>query len=492
MSLSILPHFRPGVTALWATTYTFEPTLFDNVFFRRLGEAPLNVNILVDAQRIASLWDTWADQPWRFRRLNRDYLVRSVPWGNNAFHPKTYLLANRSGGVLLVGSGNLGWRGLIEGNEVFCEFSTTTEGGRAAVVAWREWMERIVTNLGDHALAHRWQELLRTAPWLMQSAGPSPFIHNLDRPIIDGLIDAIPGPVDELHVLAPFYDADARALATLLERSGPCRLYLYLPDRVSVTGERLHEVIQAAPCPVELLGFDKAHFVHAKLIGLISGERGVILSGSPNCSGAALLHAGQSGNCEVAVIGTTSAETVRQAFVPPGWVTVRRDEAYLLTLDFHSSLDVSTLEPVTLVSAAWRDDRRIGVIYNPEDSPLVARLAGHNLDVALSTSLTIEPINGEDHIGVVWLCDDQGQRVSNAVPLDDPKKLASWLAERQTVNDRPTELRPEDSNTDVGDLLRRLNRECVFDIDDAIQATGAVRAVEDDGDTVGEGDSADF
>lgn len=492
MSLNMLARFRAGVTALWATTYTFEPTLFDNVFFRQLGDAPLNVNILVDAQRIAWLWDKWADQPWRFRRLNRDYLVRSVPWGGNAFHPKTYLLADRSGGVLLVGSGNLGWRGLIEGNEVFCEFSSTTEIGRAAIVTWREWMERIVANLGDLALARRWQDLLRTAPWLTQPAGPSPFIHNLDRPIIDALIDAMPETVDELHVLAPFYDASARALATLLECSRPRRLYLYLPDRVSVTGERLHEVIRAAPCPAELLGFEKPHFVHAKLIGLVSGERGVILSGSPNCSAAALLHAGQSGNCEVAIIGATSAEKVRAAFLPPGWATVRRDEAFLLTLDFQSSPELSIGGPVTLASASWRDDRRIGVVYHPHDSQLVARIAGHRLDAALSESVTIEPVSGEDHVGVVWLCDRDGQRVSNAVPLDDPKKLVSWLAERAPVSDRPAELRPEDGDTDVGNLLRRLNRECIFDIDEAMRATGAIRAVEDDGDSVVEGDSAGF
>ena len=55
MALNVIQTLRGNHLALWATTYTFEPGLFDEFLFRQLGEPPLNVNVLVDAHRIAKV-----------------------------------------------------------------------------------------------------------------------------------------------------------------------------------------------------------------------------------------------------------------------------------------------------------------------------------------------------------------------------------------------------------------------------------------------------
>jgi hypothetical protein len=490
MRLNVHQTLRGNHLALWATTYTFEPGFFDEFLFRQLGESPLNVNVLVDAHRIAKVWEEWADQPWRFRRVNRDYLVRSVRWGGHAFHPKTYLLADKRDGVLLVGSGNLGLGGLIEGKEVFCRFSSTTEIGRAAIGSWRAWMQRLVDKLGDDPLAHRWRELTRCAPWLALPPAMSPFVHNLDRPILDQLVEAIEEPVDELHVLAPFYDANVRAFAALLERTTPRKLVLYLPHGMSVSGERLADVLGAFRGGIQLLDFDDGAFVHAKLIGVVAGGEGLLLSGSPNCSGAALMSAGHSGNCEVAVLARTNTNTVRTAFVPPGWSVVERTVEDLLGLTFRSQAESDSRWPVTLTSAAKPADGRIEVKYEPLDGPPVAYLCTGNVTLPLAERLTVDPLPTASPVGVVWLSDPEGHRLSNAVPVDFPQQLQSWLAERSPGDDRPKELRPEDLGIGVGELLARLNRECIFDIDETTAVAGVLRG--SDTNEGGEDEASDF
>src|SRR5262249_39552467 len=122
---------RPGAdfqgrwSVFWGTSFEFEHRLFDQYWFPRLGEPPLNATLLIDGGQLAK---TWSDLPvgeeWRLRRVNRDYLVRGVHAFRGAFHPKTYFFGNQHEGILLVGSGNLTLNGLEEGHEVFSRFTS--------------------------------------------------------------------------------------------------------------------------------------------------------------------------------------------------------------------------------------------------------------------------------------------------------------------------------------------------------------------------------
>ncbi len=61
-------------------------------------------------------------------------------------------------------------------------------------------------------------------------------------------------------------------------------------------------------------------YVHGKLIGIVSGDRGRILSGSANLSWAALLAASSTSaaaNVECGVLADVAAQDLRQLFVPP-------------------------------------------------------------------------------------------------------------------------------------------------------------------------------
>jgi hypothetical protein len=470
--VNMLDAFAPNVVALWATTYTFEPDNFDEFLLRRLGEPPLNANILVDDERIQRVWDRWADQPWRFRRINREYLVRGVPWPGHAFHPKTYLFATKTGATLCVGSGNLTLRGVQRGNEVFCAFSSATAFGRQAIGTWRAWMERLVMRVDDNLLTQRWTSFVGGAPWLPPPSTHSSLLHNLDEAILPQLTRVAHDPVDELHVLAPFFDADCAALAALIDRLAPAMLHLYLPRAVSVHGPRLLALLGGTTCLVRLHGFDQEEFVHAKLIGTVSGRSGLLLSGSPNCSRPALLTAGADGNCEVAVVARTDADTVRSAFLPPSWSVVELDRDALGDLRLRVQPSSAASCPVRLHRARGMGDGRIEVGYEGPGCAAVATLGMAGGVLPLVRDRTVDPAPADAAIGVVWLCDADGQRISNALPVDHPAALSDMLALRAVDAEKPKEFLPSDLSTEVGDLIRRLSQECVFDFDELPAATG--------------------
>ena len=257
MSVRVAQTFRGQWTCFFATCYSVELELFDQYLFRRLGEPPLNATILCDfdthARRIDKLD---LAQPGQLQRANRDYLLRGVTAGSS-FHPKTYFFGNAKEGVLLVGSGNLTLRGIEEGHEIFCQFDSSRDDELGSIRAWRDWMEQIVGRLADREVTRRWLDLKeRTREWLPGTATGSGFVSNFERSFLDQIGERLTAPVSELHVLAPFYDRDAKALEALLQRLQPQTLHLYIGAGTSVDGAALTAVLERFGGKVKLIGFD--------------------------------------------------------------------------------------------------------------------------------------------------------------------------------------------------------------------------------------------
>lgn len=453
--------------SFFATTYSVELEFFDEYLFRRLGEPPLNATVLTDAGTHARLWTGGDDQMRRLRRANRDYLLRPVLFGTGAFHPKTYLLGNDSEGVLLVGSGNLTMSGLERGHEVFSTFRSTRPDDLGSIHGWRQWMDGIVERLADEEVKYRWLRLRRECGgWLEGDTDESRFIGTGERSIIDQFADGVDGEADELHVMAPFYDREAVALKTLLERFRPARLHLYIGARTSVHGPALAAVVSGFDGPVSLLEIDSLEFVHAKLVGVIAGDYGRLLVGSANLSQAALLGAGESwANVEACVAVDLSAHDTRQAFLPPehSWWETSLDR--VTELEF--SADERPLGFPVHLKAAWPEpDGRVTIDATgtiPSDAELTANGEGQPFKGATTSAPLALP--GEGGV-LVWLRSADGSDLSNGVPLDDRQRLGSWLEQRHEGRDRPRELDSSDFETPVGQMLLRLHEACIFDIDE--------------------------
>ncbi|QEV16205.1 hypothetical protein [Streptomyces alboniger] len=474
----IVELFNGGAQALWATTYTMDLALFNEFLLARLGEPPLNIAVLADHRRLStSLGRIPAQRADTLAPVNRRWLLRGVRI-SGAFHPKSYLAVADGRATLLVGSGNLSAGGLDDGREAFTTFRSGTLVGDAAIAAWRSWMRRLVGIVGDTTLAARFQHLEGQIPStaVVTQHVPSPLLHNLDTPIADQLATVVTESgtrVNELWLAAPFYDADAVAVGTLLDMLKPERVKLFVTGSTSVNGERLAERLATSGAGVDVAAYEPDQFVHAKLIGILAGPRAWLLSGSANLSSAALrlTHAAQ-GNIELAVLAPLGTDEVRAAFTPPG-TTVREHRLQTLTYLSFRARPEPALPAVQLVAASAHPDGRIEITTEPawSDDWLLDDLTCHQALTADDKGrvLTVGPLEGR----LVQLLDADKQVLSNRVIVDDPAALAATLIKGSTRSggDIPPELHGAELDTPLGRALVRLHRNLAMDVSELATTT---------------------
>jgi hypothetical protein len=475
-----------GWECFFGTSYSFEFELFDEYLFRRLGDPPVNATVLCDFDHLARrLAELGPDDVRLLQRANRDYLLRAVDLGGT-FHPKTYFFGSKRRGVLLVGSGNLSIRGIEQGYEVFCRFVSESDRELATIRGWRDWVDELVARIDDQELTHRWLDVKdRTLDWLVGSSDGSELVTNLERSMLAQLAERAAPPVDELHALAPFYDRNARAFAQLVERIRPKRLFLYLGGGTSVDGSVLASVLDGVSGQVEVLAYEPHEFVHAKLVGLVKGEAGMLLSGSANLSNAAFtasLADEHWANIEAGVLANTSADVVRAAFRHPNLELASRGLEAIQILEYRTDEAEVARQRLRLLAARRDDKGRVSVTYAGVDEAGLFVSTGSDL-YELAEGVTTGAVLLAEGGALVWLAEASGERVSNKVLLDDPAQLLRWLDERKHGSDRPSGLDPLDLHQPVGQLLMRLNEQCIFDIDDTRAAARVRRLVSEESDT---------
>ena len=469
----VLELFSGSVQALWATTYNIDLRLFNEFLLARLGDPPLNVAVLTDHTRLAAgLSRIPLEHVDALNAVNRRWLLRSVQPGHQAFHPKTYLALSSKEATLFVGSGNLSTGGLNDGHEVFTTFCSGTVVGDAAISIWRDWMRQLVEFIGDLTMAARFQDLEERLP-SPEAAAPvvAPLLHNLNASIAEQLIEVVReagGKVEELLLTAPFYDANAEAVGVLLNELEPGRVCLFLGGATQVRGDQLVDRLVDSGAEVGVFGYEPTEFVHAKLVGVVSGDRGWLLSGSANLSQAALTHSAQEhGNIELAVLAQLTPGEVRSAFVPAGMSVAERDLDALRELTFESEPETTLSSLCRLVSARALPDGRIEVSSVPPADPswLLEDLTERQSLIIDSSGvvLTEGPLPGR----LVQLVDPAGEVVSNRAVVDDPEALAAILlapTERGRTGGPPPGLTQGDLSRPLGRLLRWLHENLPMDV----------------------------
>jgi hypothetical protein len=466
----VLELFRSNAIAFWAATYSIDLALFNEFLLGRLGDPPLNVAILADPQRLAATLERIppekADQ---VAAINSRWLLRSGQIGAGRFHPKSYLAVTPTKVTLLVGSGNLLASGLDDGREVFTEFVSGTPVGDDAIAVWRSWTRRLVERIADTRLAERFADLEKKLPGVSgpRLIGEPALLHNLDEPLADQFTAVIAAggatPVDELLVMAPFFDRKALALGGLIERLAPSSISLYTTSTTSVDGSDLARVLRESGARVKLFAYEPDRFTHAKVIGVISGSRAWILSGSANLSQAALNLAASVGNVELSVLTSATPEQIRALFMPPGATARALSIADLADLRYTSDPEADAL-PVRLLRAT----ARAGGIVEVDCSPTLQ--AGWQLDDLRERSILVSQAgktltSGPLHGRLVRIVRGDGTVLSNRVVADDPAALDSMLLVRsRSADERPPELLSGDLDTPVGKALLWLHRNLIMDV----------------------------
>ena len=470
--------FRADCVAFWAATYNLDLALFNEYLLRRLGEPPLNAVVLCDQR---CLDDSLAAIP--IERLdilgpvNRRWLLRGVRVGAGRFHPKSYLAVTSRTAKLFVGSGNLKTSGIDSGREVFNSFVSGTPVGDAAIATWWSWMRRLIAAVDDTRLAERFADLEGRLPQSKRLAtvADSPLWHNLDTPFLDQFCNAVgSGQIDELIVTAPFYDEKGEALRQLVDRLDPKVVRLYISGSTSVDGAQLASRLKATGAEVQTLAYLPDRFTHAKLVGVTSGERGWLMSGSANLSHRALTLAAGPGNVELVVFTPLQADVVRATFVPPDVTAELRALSALGELTYgDTDSDEVAPPPVRIVRATLIGDSRVQVATDPvpqADWHLADHENSQPLVVEGATASTAGPLVGP-RVHLVAL---DGTVLSNSIVVDDPVALARiLLAGEATGSGRPTELTAADLDTPLGAALLHVHRTMFMDVNERASTPGA-------------------
>jgi hypothetical protein len=245
--------------------------------------------------------------------------ARAVCPGHAAFHPKLLVIASRSACTVAVGSGNVtlaGWHG---NDELWTVVRADVDRGPRTVGEVSAFLRALAS--GPIQLSAEAPDVLtRVAKLLdgMAADDPGPaLVSTLDGPIIEQLPR---GPVDELVVYAPFFDPRLAALDALQERLDPSRTTVFVQPQTSVDGNALAAWL--ARREAELKWCSDERYRHGKVIEWSREGVREALTGSPNLSGAALLHrleadSSRRVNCELATITRVPESLAPPEAAPP-------------------------------------------------------------------------------------------------------------------------------------------------------------------------------
>lgn len=302
----------PWTTAI-ISTYGADLTFFETRLLGQLSQVPLRI-ILADRAQLEEKLSESARTGQRHRLANRAYIAAPIRHPRAA-HAKVILMLSPNSGLLVVGSGNLGYDGYAAPGELWhvYRYDDTRHGHLDEFVATRDYFDTLAArDLIDPPVA----ELLNTAwshaTWLPATVRPGALHTNLDRSILGQLRDEIIDPVDELIVHAPFHDADCAALDRLIGAFSPSKVRLLVSKSTSADPDSIARVLARHPdATIEEIHVsrERTAFIHAKWVHLIHPTRETLLTGSANLSRAALLNDSASGNIEIGVVsvGTRGA-----------------------------------------------------------------------------------------------------------------------------------------------------------------------------------------
>lgn len=279
------------------TCYNFDSIFFESVYLPALRSLGItNVMVLMDA----GMYDNMlADSSYVCHRVSLvNYtLVRQENRHHGVFHPKITLLFGEEEGLLVVGSGNLTFSGLSNNEEVWNVFHVV---GNESVhyPLFLTTLNYVKNTLNDSSFLVKKQLgwIAEQSSWLqdvdyddvvtLESGEECSIIFNSPTSgIVDKLQEAVGNSVvEEMTVIAPFYDSEGKALAELKT--------LFMPRVMNCV---LDLDRQSAPFALLKSTADVAFFkhyapnpLHAKIIELQTNHGTWLLSGSANAGNMAL------------------------------------------------------------------------------------------------------------------------------------------------------------------------------------------------------------
>lgn len=279
------------------TCYNFDSIFFKSVYLpslRSLGVT--NVIVLMDARMYDNML---ADASYVCHRVSPiNYtLVRQENLHHGVFHSKITLLFGEEEGVLVIGSGNLTFSGLSNNEEIWNAFHVVGNESVHYPLLLKTWNYlRKALNDSPSLVKKQIGWIPEQSLWLqdigyedvvrLDSGEQCSIVYNsATSKIFDKIVEAIgDSDIEEITVIAPFYDAEGNALTELKKRFNPKRMNCVLDlDRQSAP----YELIKSNT-DIAFFKHSSANPLHAKIIEFQSNNGTWLLSGSANAGNMAL------------------------------------------------------------------------------------------------------------------------------------------------------------------------------------------------------------
>ncbi|GAA3001274.1 hypothetical protein GCM10020229_11930 [Kitasatospora albolonga] len=259
----------------------------------------LDARITVIGDAAQGLYD-----PVDVRLAGRSYL-NGLASCSGAFHPKLALLSGEEETWIAVGSGNPTLSGWGANDELWTVVKSAHTPAHPVLGELADWLQGLPRHVRlDRTIAAQLQLTAERMAGLTPAATSDlRLLHNLDQAILDQLP---PGPVDELHLYAPFFDPSGTAVRRLLDHFSPARVTVAVQQRwSSYDGDALHRALDGQQAELRLL--EESRLRHGKLIEWRTGPHWHALTGSPNLTRSALTTATSAGgNCELATLSSAT------------------------------------------------------------------------------------------------------------------------------------------------------------------------------------------
>lgn len=291
-------------------SYELDARFFERFCLERLDALANAGKILIylDAGKLHRL--IHAEPGERPRRAGRRYHLNPASCGG-VFHPKVFLLASPTKGLLVVGSCNLTRSGLSSNAELATclEFERDEKEEHlplfrdalglfsAFTLRWGSpWAHEV---LHDLELECSW---LRELPAAEDPLRPR-LLHNLKHPLWAQLRSLAPEPLTRCSVLSPFFDTQPTILDELAEDLKDAELEVFSErDHTTMTPAWLdHPRLNQPSARVSLANYADKEFpqrLHGKALALGTRSRTLLAYGSANFTKPALLLSANDGNCE--------------------------------------------------------------------------------------------------------------------------------------------------------------------------------------------------
>jgi tetratricopeptide (TPR) repeat protein len=325
-------------------SYGIDLAFFEEVILHRLWQNGCrNILVFIDAVRYA---DTIRDFAGSISWAGIRYILVPIrPPSGYVFHPKMVMLLSERAGRLLVGSGNLTFAGYGQNLETYACIDWDRDNSSQLALfqsAWR-FCQALVKNkewVRSEQVQHVLQKTQHVIQWLHEEPEPNPFFQlltTLEGPLLPRVRELLAEEeYERITVITPFLDGSASAVEALINTFHPKELRLILQDgRASGDLSALRK-LQLAGYPLTVWTLnDTSRYMHAKIYLFQTQRHTHILTGSANCTQAALLASPPTGNVEIALLHTNADINAYHYLFEP--------------LELHSSptsLDDVTIRPI--------------------------------------------------------------------------------------------------------------------------------------------------